>query len=88
MDEQYLKVSAVAERLNVSPHTIYRNPVKFNMFKVGGSWRAREESLESLSSKVNNAIRLGVVGKESKNAYRQKRKHILGRYLRSRRNAN
>ncbi|QYA57397.1 putative helix-turn-helix domain-containing protein [Hafnia phage vB_HpaM_Meifeng] len=65
MDEQLLKLSAVAKRLNVSTHTIYRNPAKFNMFKVGGSWRAREESLASFSSKVNNAIRLGVVGKES-----------------------
>ncbi|WP_224717673.1 helix-turn-helix domain-containing protein [Pectobacterium versatile] len=64
--EEYLSVSDVSKILKISTGTIYRNPHRYNMFKVGGLWRAKKESLENFSRNVNNAIRLAVVGKESK----------------------
>jgi hypothetical protein len=67
MAEEFMTVKEFAAVVKVSASTIYRNPLKYNMFRVGGSWRANKESLESFSHKVNNAIRLAVVGgKESK----------------------
>ncbi|WP_258307609.1 helix-turn-helix domain-containing protein [Pectobacterium carotovorum] len=64
--EEYLTVSDISRILKISPGTIYRNPHRYNMFKVGGVWRANKESLENFSRNVNNAIRLAVVGKESR----------------------
>lgn len=65
-EKPYLNVARLAARLNVSKSTIYRDPTKFHMFKVGGQWRANEESLEKFSHRDNNVIRLAVVGKDFK----------------------
>ncbi|MEX5073068.1 helix-turn-helix domain-containing protein [Enterobacter cloacae] len=64
--EPFLDIGKLAKRLSVSKSTIYRNPAKFHMFKVGGQWRANEESLEKFSRRDNNVIRLAVVGKDVK----------------------
>lgn len=61
-DKPFLKLRDFAARINVSPNTIYRDPAKYHMFKVGGSWRANEESVEKFSIKSNNVTRLAVVG--------------------------
>ncbi|WP_367273571.1 helix-turn-helix domain-containing protein [Pluralibacter sp.] len=56
-------VAEFASILKISPSTIYRNPSRFHMFKVGGAWRANEESVEKFSQTPNNVFRLAVVGK-------------------------
>ena len=63
--EPFMKIPAFAARICVSPSTIYRNPARFHMFKVGGSWRANEESVANFSKTSNNVFRLAVVGEES-----------------------
>lgn len=62
--EKLMKVPELAARLQISPSTIYRDPARYNMFKVGGAWRANEESVANFSRTPNNVIRLAVVGKE------------------------
>ncbi|MDU7135037.1 MAG: hypothetical protein E6325_27170, partial [Enterobacteriaceae bacterium] len=62
--DKFLTVSDLASLLQISPSTIYRDPTRYNMFKVGGAWRANEESVANFSRTPNNVIRLAVVGKE------------------------
>ena len=66
-EAEFMKLKEYAKQIKVSPHTIYRDPAKYHMFKVGGLWRANKESLEKFAPTNNNVIRLAVVGsKESK----------------------
>lgn len=62
MSEALMTIEEYSLKLKVSPHTIYRNPLKYHMFKVGGLWRASNESLEKFSAPNNNVTRLAVVG--------------------------
>ncbi|CNI59651.1 MULTISPECIES: helix-turn-helix domain-containing protein [Yersinia] len=69
--ETFLKVKEYAAIIRVSAGTIYRNPVKFHMFKVGGRWRADADSLnkfkfEQQAANDNNVYRLAVVGGKEK----------------------
>ncbi|CNK61240.1 Uncharacterised protein [Yersinia pseudotuberculosis] len=68
--EHFLKVKEYAAIIRVSAGTIYRNPLKFHMFKVGDRWRANSDSLKKFEQQAandNNVIRLAVVvGKEKK----------------------
>ncbi|MES4614237.1 hypothetical protein V2154_16845 [Ewingella sp. CoE-038-23] len=67
--DSFLKVKEFAAIVRVSASTIYRNPQKYHMFKVGGGWRANEDSLkkfEQQSANDNNVFRLAVVGGKEK----------------------
>ena len=67
MGESYYTIPEYAEKLKISPHTIQRNPKKYNMFKVGGSWRASDYSLKLFEQSLlsqNNVIRLASGGKK------------------------
>ncbi|MDE9570518.1 hypothetical protein [Xenorhabdus bovienii] len=69
MADDYYTVRGLAEKLKISANTIYRNPLKYHMFRVGGSWRANEESLKKFEQqdlKDNNVFRLAVVGGKEK----------------------
>ena len=69
----FMRLKEYAEKIQVSPHTIYRNPAKFHMFKVGGSWRANKESIEKFSHTNNNVFRLAVVGSKESERCRSSR---------------
>ncbi|MEQ1964388.1 hypothetical protein ABLB69_14705 [Xenorhabdus khoisanae] len=65
MADKYYTVREYAGKLQLSEGTIYRNPLKYYMFRVGGVWRANDESLkkfEQQNIKDNNIFRLAVVG--------------------------
>ncbi|QKJ17516.1 DNA-binding protein [Yersinia kristensenii] len=67
----FLKIKEYAALIKVSAGTIYRNPLKFHMFKVGDRWRADADSLskfkfEQQAANDNNVIRLAVVGGKEK----------------------
>jgi len=68
--EPFMTVKEYAAAIQVSATTIYRNPEKFHMFKVGGCWRASVDSMKKFEQQPvrnNNAIRLAAVdGKEKK----------------------
>lgn len=67
--EEFLKVKEYAAIIRVSAGTIYRNPLKFHMFKVGDCWRANSDSLKKFEQQAandNNVIRLAVVGGKEK----------------------
>ncbi|WP_237388034.1 hypothetical protein [Xenorhabdus sp. Sc-CR9] len=64
-DDDFYTVKEYAKKLKISEWSIYRNPLKYHMFRVGCSWRANSESLkkfEQQNSKDNNVFRLAVVG--------------------------
>lgn len=63
--EILMTVKELAATLQVSATTIYRNPRKYHMFRVGNNWRANSESLKKFAEAPgtdNNVFRLGVVG--------------------------
>ena len=66
----FMTVRELAAVVKISASTIYRNPAKYHMFKVGGCWRANDESLKKFaqqSANDNNVFWLAVVGgKENK----------------------
>ena len=65
MEDDCMTLKEFAGKLKLSPSTIYKNPPKYYMFKVGGSWRANKESLkkfEQAQFNDNNVYRLAVVG--------------------------
>ncbi|SFU85976.1 helix-turn-helix domain-containing protein [Xenorhabdus koppenhoeferi] len=67
--DDYYTIKEFAKKLKISANTIYRNPLKYHMFRVGSSWRANDESLkkfEQKDPKDNNVFRLAVVGGKEK----------------------
>lgn len=50
MHEQFLTIKEYAAILKISVSTIYRNPTRFHMFRVGNSWRANAASLEKFAN--------------------------------------
>ena len=67
--DAFLTVREYAAALRVSASTIYRNPLKFHMFKVGGCWRASTDSMKKFEQQAandNNVFRLAVVGGKEK----------------------
>lgn len=67
--EAFMKVREYAALIRVSASTIYRDPAKFHMFKVGGCWRANSESMKKFEQQAandNNVFRLAVVGGKEK----------------------
>ena len=64
MGSQMLTVKEYAPLIRLSPMTIYRDPAKYHMFRVGKSWRANSDSLkkfEDAQFKNNNVYRLAVI---------------------------
>ncbi|EJD6539360.1 helix-turn-helix domain-containing protein [Providencia sp. PROV188] len=45
-DDSLFTVKEYAALLKLSESTVYRNPAKYHMFRVGRSWRASKESLK------------------------------------------
>lgn len=45
-DDSLFTVKEYAVLLKLSESTVYRNPAKYHMFRVGRSWRASKESLK------------------------------------------
>ncbi|EJD6046015.1 helix-turn-helix domain-containing protein [Providencia rettgeri] len=45
-DDSLFTVKEYAALLKLSESTVYRNPAKYHMFRVGSSWRASKESLK------------------------------------------
>ncbi|HHR5809017.1 TPA: hypothetical protein ACS78B_002499, partial [Providencia alcalifaciens] len=67
VNDNYYTIHEYAKKLKISSSTIRRNPKKFNMFKVGGSWRANERSLKLFEQSLlsqNNIIRLASGGQK------------------------
>ena len=73
--EKFIKIKEYAAILRISAGTIYKNPLKFHMFKVGDRWRANLDSLKKFEQQAandNNVIRLAVVGGKEKKKCRNK----------------
>lgn len=65
MDDSLYTIKEYASMIRLSSSTVYRNPAKYYMFRVGSSWRANKESLkkfEQAQFNDNNVYRLAVVG--------------------------
>ncbi|MGX4746103.1 hypothetical protein [Providencia rettgeri] len=45
-DDSLFTVKEYAVLLKLSESTVYRNPAKYHMFRVGNCWRASKESLK------------------------------------------
>jgi len=76
MPETFMTVKELAAAIRVSASTIYRDPQKYHMFKVGNGWRASAESLkkfEQQPSSGKNVFRLAVVGGKEKRKCRSTR---------------
>jgi hypothetical protein len=75
--EKLMKVPELAARLQISLPR-FTGTLRYNMFKVGGAWRANEESVANFSQATNNVIRLAVVGKEYTECRSTKEEKLLG----------
>lgn len=56
MDDGLMTIKDYAKKLRLSEATIYRAPEKYHMFRVGGSWRASDQSLKNLKKTVLTTI--------------------------------
>lgn len=64
MDDSLMTIKDYAKKLRLSKATIYRDPEKYHMFRVGGSWRASDQSLKKFEEdrlNNNNVYRLAVI---------------------------
>lgn len=50
MHDKFFTIKELASILKISVSTIYRDPIRFHMFRVGNSWRANAASLEKFAS--------------------------------------
>lgn len=69
MDDSLYTIKEYASMIRLSSSTVYRNPAKYYMFRVGSSWRANKESLkkfEQAQFNDNNVYRLALVGSKRK----------------------
>ena len=69
MGDGLMTIKEYAPLLRLSEVTVYRNPEKYHMFRVGSSWRANGASLKRFEEDQfnhNNVYRLAVVSGRSK----------------------
>lgn len=72
-DDSLFTVKEYAALLRLSESTIYRNPAKYYMFRVGRSWRASKESLKRFDqAQLHEGMSISkmVKGKNSSSANR------------------
>lgn len=72
-DDSLFTVKEYAALLRLSESTIYRNPAKYYMFRVGRSWRASKESLKRFEQvQLHECVSMSIMvkGKNSSSANR------------------
>ncbi|HHO0143194.1 helix-turn-helix protein [Providencia alcalifaciens] len=66
-DDSLFTVKEYAALLKLSESTVYRNPAKYHMFRVGRSWRASKESLKRFEQdQFHDGVSLSIREKRKK----------------------
>lgn len=66
-DDSLFTVKEYAALLKLSESTVYRNPAKYHMFRVGRSWRASKESLKRFEqAQFHDGVSLYIRAKRKK----------------------